>query len=184
VPSSKAQELKCDALRPPLSSRSAYRNRGNRCEGLYVADVGSRSIDFISYTVGSVRYDLNFKSPLKVSVLGKSPSVNVRAVAVTPKTYYRMDTFVKHGVALVWPVMDVLLPEHLTDNRIGIIGWTGAESTKVFVPVKVTTEGATAATPAMDHVTLLAQTSFDADSYQVALGGRSASYRVGARIEL
>jgi hypothetical protein len=43
--------------------------------------VGSHSIDIISFTVGSVRYDLNLKSALKVSTLGKSPSVNVRAVA-------------------------------------------------------------------------------------------------------
>ena len=43
-----AQELKCDSVRPLPSSSSAYKNRGNRCEGLYVADVGSRSIDMSS----------------------------------------------------------------------------------------------------------------------------------------
>src|SRR5439155_10238182 len=88
-----AQELKCDSVRPLLGSSSAYKNRGNRCEGLYVADVGSRSIDIVSFTSGSIRYDLNTKSPLKLSVVGTSPLVNVRAVAITPKTYYRMDTF-------------------------------------------------------------------------------------------
>ncbi len=165
VPGSlKAQELKCDAVRPLPSSSSAYKNRGNRCEGLYVADVGSRSIDIISFTVGSVRYDLNSRSALKVSALGSSPSVNVRAVAITPKTYYRMDTFLQRGTTLVWPVKDVLLPEHLTDNRIGIFGWTGAESSKIFVPVKLATEPAPAPALPNDHVVLLAQTSFEADS--------------------
>ena len=159
-----AQELKCDSVRPLPSSSSAYKNRGNRCEGLYVADVGSRSIDIISFTVGSVRYDLNSKSALKVSAVANSPSVNVRAVAITPKTYYRMDTFVQRGAMLVWPVKDVLLPEHLTDNRIGIFGWTGAENSKIFVPVKVATEHAPPPTPLNDHAILLTQTSFEADS--------------------
>jgi len=159
-----AQELKCDSVHPLPSSSSAYKNRGNRCEGLYVADVGSRSIDIISFTVGSVRYDLNSRSALKVSTLGSSPSVNVRAVAITPKTYYRMDTFLQHGTPLIWPVKDVLLPEHLTDNRIGIFGWTGAESSKIFVPVKVATEPAPSPSLINDHVVLLAQTSFEADS--------------------
>ena len=159
-----AQELKCDSVRPLPSSSSAYKNRGNRCEGLYVADVGSRSIDIISFTVGTVRYDLNSKSELKVSAPGSSPLANVRAVAITPKTYYRMDTFLQRGKTLVWPIKDVLLPEHLTDSRIGIFGWTGAESSKVFVPVKVATEAAKPPTPVNEHVFLLTQTSFEADS--------------------
>lgn len=156
-----AQELKCDSVRPVLGSSSAYKNRGNRCEGLYVADVGSRSIDIVSFTSGSIRYDLNAKSPLKLSVVGRSPLVNVRAVAITPKTYYRMDTFLQPGKTLIWPVTDVLLPEHLTDNRIGIFGWTGTEEGKTFVPVDVKSG---AAPPASDHVMLVAQTSFDADA--------------------
>jgi len=165
VPGSlKAQELKCDAVRPLPSSSSGYKNRGNRCEGLYVADIGSRSIDIISLTFGGVRYDLNSKPTLRLSVLGKSSSVNIRAVAVTPKTYYRMDTLLQRGATLFWPVTDVLLPEHLTDNRIGIFGWTGTESSKIFVPVRVVTEPATPPAPANDHVTLLAQFSSDADS--------------------
>jgi hypothetical protein len=131
---------------------------------LYVADVGSHSIDIISLTFGEIRYDLNSKPTLRLSVLGKSPSVNVRAVAITPKTYYRMDTFLQRGATLFWPVTDVLLPEHLTDNRIGIFGWTGTESSKVFVPVRVVSERATPPAPANVHVTLLAQASFDADS--------------------
>jgi len=156
--------LKCDSVRPLPSSSSAYKNRGNRCEGLYVADVSSKSIDIISFTSGSISYDLNSKLPLKVAVLSKSSPVNVRAVAVTPKTYYRMDTFVLAGATLIWPVTDVLLPENLTDNRIGIFGWVGTESAKIFVPVRVVSGSSAPAVPSSDHVVLLAQTSFDADS--------------------
>lgn len=156
-----AQELKCDSVRPLPGTSSAYKDRGNRCEGLYVADVGSRSIDIVSFTSGGIRYDLNSKSPLKLSVMGASAVVNVRAVAITPKTYYRMDARLQHGKPLVWPVTDVLLPEHLTDNRIGIFGWTGTEEGKTFVPVDV--KSGTAAL-ARDQVILVAQTSFDADA--------------------
>jgi hypothetical protein len=87
--------------------------------------------------------------------------VNIRAVAITPKTYYRMDTVLQHGKTLIWPVTDVLLPEHLTDNRIGIFGWTGTEEGKTFVPVDVRS-GIPA--PASDHAILVTQTSFDADA--------------------
>jgi hypothetical protein len=160
----RAQQMKCDSLHPLPGSSSAYKNRGNRCEGLYVADVGSRSIDVISFTAGSINYDLNSKSSLRVSALSNSPSVSIRAVAVTPRTYYRMDTFLKRGSTLVWPITDVLFPEHLAANRIGIFGWTGLESSKTFVPTQVVVEHMPQTPAANGHVMLLAQTSFDADS--------------------
>jgi hypothetical protein len=72
-----------------------------------------------------------------------------------------MDTFLQPGKTLIWPMADVLLPEHLTDNRIGIFGWTGTETAKIFVPVDVRSGNEA---PGSDHVMLLAQTSFDADA--------------------
>jgi hypothetical protein len=165
LPSSlRAQQLKCDSLHPLPGSTSAYKNRGNRCEGLYVAEVGSRSIDIISFTAGSINYDLNSRSPLKVTALGNSPSVNIRAVAVTPRTYYRMDTVLQKGATLVWPITDVLFPEHLAANRIGIFGWSGPEVSKTFIPTRVASEHVPATPASNGHIMLLAQTSFDADS--------------------
>lgn len=160
-----AQELRCDAaVRPLAGSPFSYQNRGNRCEGLYVADVGSRSVDVISFTFGRVTYDVRSKLPLRVSVSSKAPTVNVRAVAIPPKTYYRMDTLLRPGVTLVWPTTDVLLPENLTDNRIGIFGWTGTEDAKTFVPVRVVMAGSPAAAPGPVPTLLSIQPSFDAEA--------------------
>ena len=155
------QELKCGSVKPLPGSSSACKNRGHRCAGLCVADVGSNGIDVLFFTSGIIRYDLNSKSLLKISAPGSSPFVNICGVAITPKTYYRMDTFLQPAKSLAWPVTDVLLPEGLTDNRIGIFGWAGAESAKKFVPFDVRSG---IAAPGNDHVMLLAQTSLDGDA--------------------
>jgi hypothetical protein len=88
---------------------------------LYGADVGSRSIDVISFTSGNLSYDLNSNLPLQVAISSQSPMVHIRAVAIPPKTYYRMDAVLRNGTVLVWPFADVLKPEYLTDSRIGIL---------------------------------------------------------------
>jgi hypothetical protein len=156
-----AQQLRCDVLRPLLGSASQYRERGNRCEGLYVVQVGSRSIDVISFTLGRVMYDLESKRPLQLSVPSQVQFVNIRAVAIPPKTYYRMDAILARGAVLTWPITDVLVPEHLTDDRIGIFAWSGTEDGKTFIPVKVATDPSSPGTRTNDP-TLMMQTSFDA----------------------
>ncbi len=159
-----AQELRCDAVRPLPGSRTSYQKRGNRCEGLYVADVGARSIDVISFTSGNLTYDVGSKLPLRVSVSSRTTSVNVRAVAIPPRTYYRMDAVLHPGVVLVWPVTDVLLPESLTDSRIGVFGWTGTENAKTFVPVRVVTDRSGQVAPGPNPILLTIQVSFDAET--------------------
>jgi len=159
-----AQDPKCDAVRPLPGSRSSYQKRENRCEGLYVADVGSRSIDVVSFTAGNLAYDLNTNLPLQVAVSSQAPMVHIRGVAIPPKTYYRMDAVLRNGAVLVWPVADVLKPENLTDSRIGILGWTGTEDSKTFVPVAVSTgkPPSTAAKPT--PILLSIQASFDVET--------------------
>jgi hypothetical protein len=158
-----AQELRCDSIRPLPDSPSSYKKRGNRCEGLYVADVGAHNIDVVSFTSGDLNYDIASKVSLRVSVSSQSPLVNVRAVAIPPRTYYRMDTVLRPGTAMVWPVSEVLLPEKLTDNRIGIFGWTGTENAKTFVPVRVAANNSGQPTRSAP-VLLTVQPSFDAES--------------------
>lgn len=171
-----AQELKCDAVRPLPGSRSSYQPRENRCEGLYVADVGVHSIDIVSLTYGNLSFDLQSRLPLRVSVRNQTQALNVRAVAIPPRTYYRMDASIRPGAVLLWPITEVLLPENLTDSRIGIFAWKGVESAKTFVPVLVVTDKSPSPAPQSQPVLLSIQTSFDAETIK----WRSARLQAGS----
>ncbi len=169
-----AQELVCKGLPPLQGSQFGYQKRGERCEGLYVANVGSQSLAATSFSLGKVRFDLKSSVQLQISAPGQTGPVHVRAVAIPPKTYYRMDAPLPAGSSLLWPVRDVLLPEKLSDSRIGIFAWKGSEEGKtlVLVPVRVVPEGG-AATPAPPF--LVVQASFDAQQVR----WRSAPAREG-----
>jgi hypothetical protein len=154
-----AAELRCDGLAPLRGSKSGYQNRGNRCEGLYVSKVGSRSLAAMSFTLGRVRFELAPAGAIEVTAPGQTQPVNVRALAIPVKTYYRMDATLTPGATLQWSMKDVLAPEGLTDTRIGVFGWRGAEDDRTLVPVRVTSPGASSASRAP---LLIIQASFDA----------------------
>jgi len=159
VQSTVAGELRCDGLAPLRGSKSGYQDRGNRCEGLYVSKVGSRSLAAISFTLGRVRFDLAPAGAIEVTAPGQTQPVNVRALAIPVKTYYRMDATLAPGDILRWSMKDVLAPEGLTDSRVGVFGWRGADDDRTLVPVRVTSLGASSASQAP---LLIIQASFDA----------------------
>ena len=154
-----AQDTNCKGLPPLQDSQSGYQKRGDRCEGLYVANVGSHSLTAMSFSLGKIRYDLNPLVKLQVSAPGQKEPVNIRAVAIPPKTYYRMDAGLAPGETKVWPVRDVLLRENLSDSRIGIFGWKGPETSKTLVPLRVVPQDKPV-TPASPFLTI--EASFDA----------------------
>src|SRR5258706_10093833 len=112
-----AQDTNCKGLPPLQDSQSGYQKRGDRCEGLYVSNVGSHSLTAMSFSLGKIRFDLTPLVKLQVSAPGQKEPVNIRAVAIPPKTYYRMDyAGLPAGSTMVWPVRDVLLRENLSDS--------------------------------------------------------------------
>jgi hypothetical protein len=161
--SASAEDPRCDELTPLRGSESGYRSRGNRCEGLYVAAAGSRSLVVKSFTLGRLRFDLASATPLEITAPDqKWWPVNVRAVAIPLTTYYRMDATLAPGATLHWPLKDVLAPEGLTDSRIGVFGWRGGggslENGQLF-PLRVTAHGIG---PTSQTPLLIIQASFDA----------------------
>lgn len=156
-----AEDPRCDELTPLRGSESGYRSRGNRCEGLYVAAAGSRSLVVKSFTLGRLRFDLASATPLEVSAPDqKWWPVNIRAVAIALKTFYRMDATLAPRATLLWPLKDVLAPEGLTDSRIGIFGWRGgSQETGQLFPLRVTSQGTP---PTSQAPLLIIQASFDA----------------------
>ena len=136
-----AQITPCIHL-PTDHSSFEYKERGNRCEGLYVANVGAKSLELVSLTQGPLAYELKPGVVLRVSVPFATGRVHVRAVSKIPRTYYQMDALLQEGFSLDWPVNDVLLPEKLDSDRIGVFAWVGEDDNKTILPVHVTVVGA------------------------------------------
>jgi hypothetical protein len=155
------QGAKCDPLHPSPDSSYQYKDRGNRCEGFYVADVGASDLDLVSFQMGSIPAQLKPGEILKVSVPGQSQPVHVRALAIPTRTFYRMDALLQPGATLNWPVDDVLLPEHLNPQRLGVFAWKGDEANKIFVPVRLESSAAAASQPAIAFLTV--RPSFDVE---------------------
>ncbi len=73
-------------------------------------------------------------------------AVHVRAVGIPEQLYYQMDADMPSGRALVWPINDVVLREHIAPKDVGVYAFrVGAGSTIVFMPVDISADGAPAA---------------------------------------
>lgn len=158
-----AQTGQCASLRTEAGSPLNYRRRDNRCEGMYVADVATNVIELLSFTQGDLSYDLKPGVKLLVSAADHAGPLNIRAVAKPPSTHYQMDAVLEAGATLTWPVADVLLPEGLNADRVGIYGWRGREREKTFVPVQVKVQGSREAGFQRPSIFLSIRPSFDTE---------------------
>ncbi len=129
----------CDrTLTPFPGSQLGYKALTNRCEGFYVSRVSSGSLEVVSLTRGRLDYEWRADVVLEVTApTAADRPVNIRAVAIPLKTYYRMDSELPSGGKLIWPLRDILHPGKLTADRIGVFGWTGDQGDKEFIPVRV-----------------------------------------------
>ena len=114
------QELlyaQCDKkLRSSESEKTGYRIRShNRCEGFYESDVSSGSLNIVSVTQGKFKFKLDSNEMITVSPIVNNKTVNIRAVAIPLRTYYRMDAQLDPKTNIKWPVADVLYPKKLKD---------------------------------------------------------------------
>jgi hypothetical protein len=157
----RGQTNRCEPLRPLPGNLSQYKDRGNRCEGLYVADVGSRSVELVSLTLGVISYEMRPGVKLQVSAPGQNAAVHIRAVAKPAGTHYRMDALLAPGSVLLWPVDDVLLRESINASRLGVFGWKEGGADKIFVPVLVTPQSPAAVAPLGEPARLCVRPSFD-----------------------
>ncbi len=132
----------CDSrIRPANSYEIKYRERDNRCEGMYRSDVASFGFSIVGVIQGKFQYRLDRQEKLIVSSpFLQNQTVNIRAMALPLTTYYRMDAKIDQEDSLIWPVGDVLYQENLGNESIGVFGWIGKEEDKIYVPVKVTSE--------------------------------------------
>lgn len=138
------QPENCDGL-VPAQGQIEYRWRQNRCEGFYRSNVSSGDLELVSLLVGRLGGETARNSQLEVVAPAVQRSlsgpIRIRAVAIPPRTYYRMDATVNPGGRLSWPIGDVLVPAQLSMDRLGVFGWVDASPERVFVPLRVVQSG-------------------------------------------
>lgn len=166
-----AADSTCEALKPLPGSSSQYKDRGNRCEGLYEADIGVKSLALVSFTFGSLSYHLQPGEKLELSAPHQSSDLHVRAVAKPLGTHYEMDAVLTPNSTLSWPVDDVLLPEGLAASRVGVFAWKGSGSNQVFVPVRAV--AANSHPTSLSLVLLTLRPSFDTQAVKWRWAGLS-----------
>jgi hypothetical protein len=142
-PSAMGVATTCDPdLRPPLDTPYAYRQRGDVCEGLYARDVGGRPLVVVALTSSVEEFIAADGSDL---VLNWTPVADqptyIRADALRPNLYYRMDAVVAApGRELRWSPT-LLKALDLTRGEIGIVAWTlhsvGTQMRAVLTPVRL-----------------------------------------------
>lgn len=145
-----AQEEHCDPGLDRISSPLGYRPHEERCEGLYVQEVGSEDLVVLSFTEVFEEFDAAGGPDLRVEWEAPAEApVRLRAQGVG-KRYYRMDTVRPAGTtSFLWPT-DVLSGVGYTRQDIGVVGWTratvGEVERQVYVPLRVT-QGPSSAGP-------------------------------------
>jgi hypothetical protein len=113
-----------------------YQQRQNRCEGFYDSPVAG-TLELLAFLTEPVIFNWQEDVVLDVSAPGISKEVNVRAVGLPLKTYYRMDARLKGPEHLVWPIRDVLYPGGLNADRIGAFGWRKEDDNTVYLPLRI-----------------------------------------------
>lgn len=129
----------CPELTQVGNKKIAYGKRGNRCEGFYRSKVSAGSLDMVSLVRGRFHFALKENEVIEVaSSIASKETINVRAVGIPMKMYYRMDAQLAAGQKLNWPVRDVIYPQKIKSVKIGIYGWTGSGKKKTYIPVRTT----------------------------------------------
>lgn len=134
----------CDSLVTTRASDPLrYRQRGDRCEGVYGKSVSGSSTLRVAALVESLESFADSSTlPLRVEwTAPPGDSVTVRASALRAGLYYRMET--AHpivGSRFVWPA-DVRAPLRLSSADIGVTGVIatsiGGERREVLVPLRI-----------------------------------------------
>ena len=91
-------------------------------------------------------YDFGQSAPLLITLAippANPAPIHVRAVGIPDRLYYEMDADMSAGRALVWPIKEVVIPELIAPNDIGVYAFhIGVGGEPVLLPVSISTGGA------------------------------------------
>lgn len=136
--------IRCDSLvETRQSDPLRYRQRGDRCEGVYAERVsGSSSLLMASLVESFEAIDDTSSRPLRVEwTPPDGEAVRLRAYSIKPGLYYRMETAKPIAASpYLWPT-DVLQALRLGNTDVGVTGsasaMLGGERHEVFVPLRI-----------------------------------------------
>ena len=133
-----SQHGNCDPDLKKIDGPFGYSIRGSRCEGLYESPVAS-SLSIVSVMRGELRYKLRPDNALIVKSVDNinldAEELHIRSVGRYSGIYYRMDCVVSKGDSLIWPMGEVLEPNRLLQNKIGLYGWFELSEGRIFIPL-------------------------------------------------
>jgi hypothetical protein len=138
-----AQTGPCDPqLIQPQTNPYGYRQRGDRCEGIYVQQVGGSPLTVASWTESFEDYDLASGRPLTVEWDAPEGAViSLRAEALRHRLYFRMDAARPPGSkSYSWNV-DLLAAIGVARPELGMLGSTrfpGANTERrIYLPLRI-----------------------------------------------
>lgn len=138
-----AQPAACDAqLRAPTDHPYGYRLRNDRCEGVYVQEVGLATLLVASLTETYEDFDPRSGAGLRLSWSGpRDTEVWLRAHSLRRRFYYRMDALRPAGTtAYLWPT-GLLAGLDLRRPELGVLAWVqhplGGEERRVYLPLRI-----------------------------------------------
>lgn len=139
-----SDRVACDSLvRTRTTDPLRYRQRGDRCEGVYAQDVsGSSSLLVASIVESFDAIDDTSTRPLRVEwTPPNGDAVSLRAYSIKSGLFYRMETARPIAARLyLWPV-DVLQALRISSADIGVTGSASSVLNgvrrEVFVPLRI-----------------------------------------------
>ncbi|MHA4808846.1 hypothetical protein ACX0G9_12100 [Flavitalea flava] len=141
-------QVPCDSsLLKNTGSPLSYSNRGDRCEGLYIKEVGSSTLQIVSLTEFFEQYNNGSGKALQME-WDRPPGNGVtrlRAQGIKRRLYYRMDTFQPAGSgSFNWP-SNILASLNILPGDIGVLGLTryavGQMEQDVYLPLRIKQQG-------------------------------------------
>jgi hypothetical protein len=133
----------CDPdLHPPATNPLGYRLRGERCEGVYIQDVGATPLKLVSFTESYESFDPTVDVPIILEwVSAGDLAVHLRAQSVRAHLYYRMDSQRAAGQASFTWASDLLATLRLGRGELGVLAWTnqriGDANQNVLQPLRL-----------------------------------------------
>jgi hypothetical protein len=137
-----AQENHCDPGLHQTSDSYGYRLRGDRCEGIYIREVGGTTLQIVSLT--ALVEDFNPATNKDLLVQWVAPgngSIRLRAYGLRHKLHYRMDSLRPGGSTSYSWSTNLLASLNLKKHELGLVAWVSQlianNNRDVYLPVTV-----------------------------------------------
>ncbi len=143
-----AQETHCDPGLRQTGDSYGYRLRGDRCEGIYISEVGGTILQVVSLTESVEDFDpaTNKDLLLQWTAPGNA-GPRLRAYGLRHRLYYRMDSLRPAGsTSYAWPP-NLLASFNLKKHELGLVAWVsqpvGNINRDVYLPISLTQQAST-----------------------------------------